>query len=77
MNAPYKIPESVLVVIHTAALKQLWLVTWNEAQTMTYSDAFLLVGDFDVLSLFAGGAIVILVVTTMCSGVLLAALIAT
>ena len=27
-----------------AALKQLWSITWSEAQTLTYSDAFLLVG---------------------------------
>lgn len=28
---------------HTAALKQLWLLTWREAQTQTFSDAFLAV----------------------------------
>jgi DHA2 family multidrug resistance protein len=26
---------------HVAALKQLWALTWREAQTQTYADAFL------------------------------------
>jgi DHA2 family multidrug resistance protein len=26
---------------HAAALKELWALTWREAQTQTYADAFL------------------------------------
>jgi MFS transporter, DHA2 family, multidrug resistance protein len=29
---------------HTAALKRLWSITWREAQTQTYADAFLAIG---------------------------------
>jgi MFS transporter, DHA2 family, multidrug resistance protein len=28
---------------HAAALKQLWLLTWHEAQTQTFTDAFLVI----------------------------------
>jgi MFS transporter, DHA2 family, multidrug resistance protein len=29
---------------HAAALKRLWSLTWREAQTQTYADAFLFIG---------------------------------
>jgi DHA2 family multidrug resistance protein len=29
---------------HAAALKQLWSVTWREAQVQTFADAFLVIG---------------------------------
>jgi DHA2 family multidrug resistance protein len=29
---------------HAAALKRLWSLTWREAQTQTYADAFLAIG---------------------------------
>lgn len=28
---------------HAAALKQLWSLTWREAQTQTFADAFLVI----------------------------------
>jgi DHA2 family multidrug resistance protein len=29
---------------HAAALRQLWSLTWREAQTQSYADAFLAIG---------------------------------
>jgi hypothetical protein len=41
---------------HTAALKRLWSITWREAQTQTYADAFLAIGACFVVATHDGGS---------------------